>query len=474
MKHKGLLRLTALLAAAAAVICLWPGAALANNAPQLESPSVTYLREENAFIDDNMLVAGKEATLYIPVINRGDAAASNIVCELPYSGDALAFPFESAAQANAVAAPFKKYDPAGNNGAGELVDWDGASLGAGERAWFQLTGFTALASLAQGSMELVFQVSFAEGGPVNIKLTVTVTNTAWTPSSGGGSSYRSKPKVIIEAYSFENERIYAGDTIRVNISVRNTSLTEAITNLQLDFSDEGGKILPVSGGSNSVFLGSIEKGEAHQMVLFLSVAPDAEAKTYPLSVKLVYEGTRNRSEFTEETSIAIAVLQRIRVRITEPAIYGDPWVGQGVSMGISLYNLSKATIYNCSVDVAGEGLSLEEPFFGGNIAAGNTMRADISVISELGGDVNGQIVVSYEDVYGEVSTETVDLSMFVNEMAPVAESEPFAEPTPGEPAPSGRGMTWYWWLLIAVVVIAGAVVLVIVLRKRRKKYLEEL
>lgn len=472
MKHRGILRLVALTAVAATLICMLPAASLADPAPRLEQPSVTYLNEENDLLADNMLVAGKEATLYIPIINRGDATAVSPTCVLPYSGDPGVFPFDGTA--NVSATPYKIYDPTGNNGKGALKDWDGAELKPGERAWFKLTGVKALASLSQGNMPLVFNVT-CNGLTSMVAMTVYVTNASWKPSAGGGgSSYKSKPKVIIESYSFDRDRIYAGDTIRVNICVRNTSLTEAITNLQLDYNDEGGMILPTSGGSNSVYLGEIKAGEAYQLAVFLNVAPDAEAKTYSLGVKLVYEGTKNRAEFTEETSIALAVLQRIRVRLTDPVVYGDPWVGQGVSMGVSLYNLSKATIYNCAAEVQGEGLSLEEPFFGGNVAAGGTMRADLSVISEKAGEVNGQILITYEDVYGEATSETVDFSMFVNDMAPDdGAMEPMPEAMP-EAAPASKGMAWYWWLLIALAVAGGAVVLIVVLRKRRKKYLEEL
>ncbi len=471
MKRKALSRFGALALALAVLACLLPIAPAAA-APQLEDPTVTYLKEENELLEANMLVAGKEATLYIPTINRGDAPATGLSCELPYSGDALAFPFESDQQASLKAVPFKKYDPAGNDGKGALVDWDGASLAEGERGWFKLSGAKALASLTQGSLQLVFSITCAEDpAPQQIKMTVYVTNPSWRPPSGG-SSARSKPKVIIESYSFDRERIYAGDTVRLNISVRNTSSAEAITNLQLNYSSETGVILPGSGSSNSVFLGEIKKGEAYQLVLFLNIAPDAEAKTYPLALQLVYESAKNFTEYKEETSIAIPVLQGIRVRLTEPVVYGDPWVGQGISMSLSLYNLSKATIYNCSAEIEGEGLSLEEPFFGGNVSAGGTMRADLIVIPDRAGEVQGKVLINYENVYGEPTVESVDFTMFVNDFGPSGGGEEMM-PMPEEPVAKAN-LGWLLWLVIGLVVAGGVVALIIILRKRRKKFLEEL
>ena len=474
MKRKGLSRLLTLAAALAVLACLLPLGRVAAAAPQLQDPNVTYLDEENALLAGNAIVAGKDAKLYIPIINRGDVPANSLQCVLPYSGDPVAFPFESSTLADVNAVPYKKFDPSANGGSGGLVDWDGTTLAVGERAWFELTGVKALTSLTQGSLQLVFEVFCAgSSAPELIKITVYVTNVSWSPPVGG-SGNRSKPKVIIEAYSFDRERVYAGDKLRINLSVRNTSSAEAITNLLLTYSSDGGVLLPSSGTSNSVFLGEIKKGEAYQLVLFIDVSSGAEAKTYPLSIQLAYESARNFAEFKEETSITIPVLQRIRVRLTEPAMYGDPWVGQGIMMSFSLYNLSKSTIYNCSVEVAGEGLSLEEPFFGGNVSGGNMMRADVSVIPETAGEVHGQFLVNYENIFGEITTETLDFTLFVQDFGGRGSEETFDPGVMPEQNSAAGSFAWLWWALIGAVVLGGVIVLIVVLRKRRKKFLEEL
>ena len=74
-----------------------------------------------------------------------------------------------------------------------------------------------------------------------------------------------------------------------------------------------------------------------------------------------------------------------------------PWVGQSCALYFALYNMGKAPIYNCMVDVEGEGLAMEETYFGGTVAAGSTMRADFSIIPSVGGDIAGEIVITYED-----------------------------------------------------------------------------
>ena len=121
-------------------------------------------------------------------------------------------------------------------------------------------------------------------------------------------------------------------------------------------------------------VGTIDKEDAYVLSVKLQVAPDAEAKPQLLAIKLSYEGTKNRSDFEETASVSIPVQQKARVRINDPVVYDDPWVGSNVSVGLTLYNLGKSTLYNCMVDVVGDGVTLEESYFGGNIAAGGTMR----------------------------------------------------------------------------------------------------
>ena len=67
------------------------------------------------------------------------------------------------------------------------------------------------------------------------------------------------------------------------------------------------------------------------------------------------------------------------------------------------------------VDIVGESVTLEERYFGGNIAAGGTMRADLNVTPTMGGQVDAQVRVTYEDVNGNQTEELLPMNMFVNE-----------------------------------------------------------
>jgi hypothetical protein len=93
-------------------------------------------------------------------------------------------------------------------------------------------------------------------------------------------------------------------------------------------------VIPAPGGSSSIFLGTIDKNGARALTIDLQIAPDAEAKSQVLAVTLSYEGTKNRADLEEKASVNVPILQKARVRINDPVVYDDPWVGSNVSVGI--------------------------------------------------------------------------------------------------------------------------------------------
>lgn len=303
-----------------------------------------------------------------------------------------------------------------------------------------------------------------------------------------GTQPVSKPKVILDSYSISTEKIYAGEQFDVTFTLRNTSEEEAVQNIQISISDtaEVGKLMPANNGSNTLYIAKIGKGETHTETISMQSAPDTEAKAYTLQLDFSYEGASNIASYTATETIAIPILQRIRIKLDDPVIYDDPWVGQSCAIYFALYNMGKAPIYNCMVDVDGEGLAMEETYFGGTVSAGSTMRADFSIIPSVGGDIAGEIVITYEDVYGEQMEERLPLNLFVNEEIPM-DDPGMIDPETGLPIGGDPGMIdpgvevmggetggFPWvWVGIGVVVVAGAAVAIILLKKKRAKELED-
>ena len=299
-----------------------------------------------------------------------------------------------------------------------------------------------------------------------------------------GVAITSTPKIIIESYSVEpanaedaqTGRLFAGEQFALKLTVRNTSGEESVKNIQLTLSNEGGVILPADNGSNTLYIDRIGAGESVVKTIHLQSAPDAEAKAHSLSAKFSYESAKTLKTYEATETITLPVSQRMRVRVDDPVVYGDGTVDQSMPMYFSLYNMGKSSLYNCMVDVEGDGLRMEESFFGGNVGTGSTMRADFNIISSTAGQIEGKIVITYEDVYGEETR--VEKPFTVNVMEAFSPEDMGGEEgvfKPGfeEELPPRTPIGLY--IAIGAAVLVAAIVLLVVLkRKRRKRALEEL
>lgn len=292
-----------------------------------------------------------------------------------------------------------------------------------------------------------------------------------------GNLITSMPKLIVESYSVApkspkegdpKDRLFAGEPFILRFTVRNTSSRETVKNIQITVSNAANAILPASGGSNSLYIQSIGKGESVDCKLELQSVPDAEAKPQNLSIAFDYEGAEVQKSYSIKQDLTLAVSQRMRVKVDDPTVYGEgimPGSTAGISFGV--YNQGKGTIYNCMVNVEGKGLRMEESLSGGNISAGSSMRADFNIIADEPGEIKGNIIVTYEDVYGVETRVEKPITLNVEEEQSGMEFvDPMAEEMMNPGAKQG-GFPWLW-VAIGAAVIALAVVLLLVRRKKRR------
>ncbi len=284
----------------------------------------------------------------------------------------------------------------------------------------------------------------------------------------------SVPKLIIESYKLSSDKIYAGETFNLEFTVKNTSSETGLQNIQIHIKDaaETATIVPASGGSNTLYISKIAKGESSAQKVALQTAPDAAAKAYTLSVDFSYESADTNAAHTANETIAVPILQKIRLKCDEPTVYDEvSYIDSSTSMSVKMYNMGRSSVYNCAVDVEGEGLKLEESYFGGTLTAGSTLAADISVIPSVAGDISGNIVISYEDVYGEPGEEKLPFTLHVEDPNAGMEEDIVSVVEP-EPEPS-KGLPWWGWALGAGALGGGGFFGWKKLKKRRERSLED-
>lgn len=300
----------------------------------------------------------------------------------------------------------------------------------------------------------------------------------------GGETTQTLPKLVVDSYSFSEEKIYAGETFTLTFTVRNTSNEEDTKSILVTMTNNAdtGKLTPAEG-SNTLYIDKLAKGESKTLSMSLATAPDTEAKAYEIKLDFEYEGTKTRpatlAKGESSASISVTVMQKIRLKIDDPTVDGEAMEGESVPVYFSLYNMGRSPIYNCMVTVEGDGLSLEDSFFQGTVAAGNSMRADLSIITATPGQIDGEIVISYEDALEEKMEERLPLSIYVNEgFNPDANGgmdDPgfIDQPTIGGMDGPSAGIPVWIWIVLGVVVAAAIVVAIILLKKKRAKMLED-
>ncbi len=296
----------------------------------------------------------------------------------------------------------------------------------------------------------------------------------------------SVPKLIIESYKLSSDKIYAGETFELEFNVKNTSDNTNLQNVQIHIKDAGetATIVPASGGSNTLYISKIGKGQSSSQKVSLQTAPDAAAKAYTLNVDFSYESATTNAAHTANETIAVPILQKIRLKCDEPTVYDDvSYLDSSTSMSIKMYNMGRSSVYNCIVDVEGNGLKLEESYFGGTLSAGSTLAADISVIPSEAGDIQGTVVISYEDVYGEPGEERLPFTLHVEDPNAGMENMEGMEGMGGEGMEGGmtdpgmeggsKGFPWWGWVIGAGALGGGGFFGFKKLKKRRARSLED-
>lgn len=296
----------------------------------------------------------------------------------------------------------------------------------------------------------------------------------------------SVPKLIIESYKLSSDKIYAGETFDLEFTIKNTSDSTNLQNVQIHIKDAGetATIVPASGGSNTLYISKIGKGQSSSQKVSLQTAPDATAKAYTLNVDFSYESASTNAAHTANETIAVPILQKIRLKCDEPTVYDDvSYLDSSTSMSIKMYNMGRSSIYNCIVDVEGNGLKLEESYFGGTLSAGSTLAADISIIPSEAGDIQGTVVISYEDVYGEPGEERLPFTLHVEDPNAGMENMEGMEGMGGEGMEGGmtdpgmeggsKGFPWWGWVIGAGALGGGGFFGFKKLKKRRARSLED-
>lgn len=289
--------------------------------------------------------------------------------------------------------------------------------------------------------------------------------------SGGGSTSKSVPRVIVTGFATDPGAVNAGSNFRLTVHVKNTSSTTAVSNMLFDLqapaagtegAAEAPAFLPASG-SSSIYLDSIPAGETRDITIDMNARADLLQKPYSIAMTMKYEDG-NAVQYEGASSLAIPVQQATRFEFSDIEIAPESIeVGEEANLTCSLYNTGRVKLYNVKASFVGDGLKAKDVFVG-NLESGSTGTIDgmLTAESEIPAGTKCKMVVTYEDVSGNVSTTEKEFEL---EVLPMAADDMPASMEPVEQEASVPVIP----IVIGVLVVAGVVLVIVLLRRKKKK-----
>lgn len=433
---------------------------------EAESKSYAITAELTGLSYNNTAVSVKK-TFYVPVNGSGtsikNAEITNIIAPDQVSGgDEFTLSFDVK---NRNSAPLKNVrvtvevpDGLLNNTRTSFIE---SSIPASGSRNYSVTMFAA-----DGAKEKAYSIKISLTSSSSSESKNEVMQYASVYVSGAGSE--KTPQLMVDDYSYGGSFVQAGDEFLLKLGLFNASGSRSISNIKVTVNSEDGAIIPVNS-SNSFYIEKLGKKERIDQAMMLSVKPNAEQRTTPLTVEMAYEDGSGNA-FTSKDIISIPVMQETRLEVDD--VIAPPGLFAGMQTGVSVqfYNMGKTTLNNLRVTAEGDFDTPESTsYFVGNMESGKSDTYDFSFIPRQGGTMEGKIIFTYEDAAGDQQVLERPFSFEVQ-----AEMPAFDEGMPPEDfTEQGGGGKALWIVLGVLVLLAGAGIFT--WRKiRRKKIRKEM
>lgn len=271
--------------------------------------------------------------------------------------------------------------------------------------------------------------------------------------------------LLLEDYTMNPQEVKAGEEFDLTLRIRNTS-DRTVTDVKSTLEEAKSTIVPVNG-TNSFFIERIKAGETVEKTIRVRATPSAGVE--PVSLTLKNEFVQEDAAKTSQDTFSLPIVQVANLSLDTPNYPIDCYQGESFNLMMNLYNKGRTTLYNVSVTFESDTMSADENYYAGNMESGSTREYDVMITpnADASGQVDGEIVVTYEDEDGNQTEKRTPVTVNVAAMDYGYDDMMIPdEPVIAEPVSAGFPV---WGYIVIGVVVAGAVVAVIVIVRRRKK-----
>ena len=210
----------------------------------------------------------------------------------------------------------------------------------------------------------------------------------------------------------------------LSLTITNPTTTQSIMNGEITVTDSTGEIL--MSGSNRFSIPEILPGKSETVTIPMTVKGNASISQHTLGVKFSYKVLGQDAEWKE--TFTVPVTQAIRLEqggVQLPAAIA----GELSNMTLPLMNMGKGELQNVLVKLETDGVLDAQSVLVGTMSAGETKQAKLTFTPKLDsvGTHSGTVTITCEDAYGNTFSQTLEVTLTVDEPIPEAELEPEEE-----------------------------------------------
>jgi len=281
---------------------------------------------------------------------------------------------------------------------------------------------------------------------------------------------RTKARIIIDSFTTDPETIIAGDDFTLILNIKNASNNITASNLLFSMESEkvsDSAVFTTESGSSSIAVDSLGPGAQTEIRYHLRSRPAVDQRSYGVTVKAKFDSPEFKNA-EESLTVDIPVRQIPRLNVGSVDIMPEAIeVGGESNIMFGINNTGKVLLYNVMVQFKADSIQTADAYVG-NIKPGETGNVDTMVtgVAPTMDDGIIQVIVSFEDENGEVTTEQREMRLYVTEafddMADM-EAGYFDDEVPVQPS----FMDTYKWIIIAAG--AAVILLIAVIAAKRKK-----
>ena len=275
----------------------------------------------------------------------------------------------------------------------------------------------------------------------------------------GYGSHETMEPVISDVFG----SLDVGSDGSLSLTITNPTTTQSIMDGEITVTDSSGEIL--MSGSNRFVIPDILPGKSEVVTIPMTVKGNASISQHTLEVKLSYSCLGKSAEWTE--SFTVPVTQAIRLEqggVQLPTAIA----GELGNMTLPLMNMGKGEFRNVLVKLEMDGVLDAQSVLVGTMAAGETKQAKLTFTPKLNsvGTHSGTVIITCEDAYGNTFSQTLDVTLTVDEPIPEVELQQEEEKEKISPVT-------IMLVILCVALVAGLVVQGTILTKKIHNLEEE-